>query len=111
MGWCFPAEDFSRFIVQYVGYIVQHILGDGSTIRFWQPAPDSAVGVFDGAFLPAAVWVAEEGFAWQGLVLCELQAIVQRDGFWLEWGDGRPKFLSDSGGGFAIGIIQDQQES
>ena len=41
--------------------------------------------------MPGAVRVAEEGFAWQGLMLCELQAVIEGDGFRREWRNGRPQ--------------------
>lgn len=67
--------------------------------------------MFDGAFLPAAVRVTEEGFAWQGLVSSELESIIEGDGFGLEGGDGSPQLIGHSGGSFSIRIVDDEQES
>ena len=111
MGRGFPSEDFSWLIIDDAGDVCQHILCYGPVIGLWQPLSDAPVGVFDGAFLPRAVGVAEVSFAWQGLMLCELQAVVEGDGFWLEWRDSVAQFLGDAGGSFAIRIIDDEQEA
>lgn len=44
-------------------------------------------------------------------MLCELEAVVQGDGFWLKRHDGVSQPAGDVLGIFAIGIIHDDQES
>ena len=51
---------------------------------FWQESSDSSIGVFESAFLPGCVRVAEESFAFkrvQFLMVCELASIIERGGF------------------------------
>lgn len=45
------------------------------------------------------------------MVLCELHTVIERDGFWREGHDGRPKSLRHIVGVFAIRITHDEQES
>lgn len=111
MGWGFPAEAFSWFIIQDVGDVVEHILRDFACVVFGQPPSYSAVCVLDGAFLPRAVRVTEEGLAWQGMVLGELHAIIEGDGFGLEGCKCVGQPFSNGLSVFSIGIVDDKYEA
>ena len=62
-------EAFSRDVVEAVGDALKLLSVDAGDVDLArEAASQSTDGVFDAAFLPWAVWVAEEGFDTEGLV-------------------------------------------
>ena len=101
-------EYFSWPIIDDVLYVFQHFVGDFAFVGFGQELSDDAVGVFDGAFLPRAVGVAEEGLAWQIGMSGKLQAIIQRNGFWLVWRNCFAQSLGHIGSVFTVRIVHNE---
>ena len=68
-------------------------------------ASESAYGVFNAAFLPRGVGVAEEGVDTELVVECELGAIVDGEAFPEDLGDGveEPGEVEFCAGGGSIG--------
>lgn len=84
LGWGCPVKAFSRGVVvgsQAVGELVGR---EGCEVCFpGQGFAHSSDGVFDAAFLPGSVRIAEEGGDREGaelVVACELGSVVEGDG-------------------------------
>ena len=99
----FVAETFARRIVVGLQHCIEVLILESCKIGLSrQEAAHAPDGVFDGAFLPWCVGIAEEGLdagAVKLAVVCELGSVVEGDGFaetvrqWFEKGsesfDGR----------------------
>ena len=86
LGWRLKTEAFPGSVVVGGNVCAEEDVVDGVEVCLArQGSSQAADGVFDGAFLPGTVGIAEEGpdceLVGEDEVLSELGAIVQGDGF------------------------------
>jgi len=90
------------------GGLLDAFLGDEIEIGFaWEGASETSYGVFDAAFLPGGVGVAEEGIDAELIVECELGTIVEGEAFpevLGDWFEEPGEVLFGAGGG-SIGWV------
>src|SRR4051812_1764766 len=107
LGWGCPVKAFSRGVVVGAEAVGEVVLGEGGEVGFaGQGFAHASDGVFDAAFLPGGVGVAEEGLDGEGVELVvagELGSVVEGDG--LAHGRGqRGEQLGDGFGDGACGL-------
>ena len=103
-------EALPRGVVVSVNQVMKPLVGEGGQVGFTGlGAAQTADGVFDAAFLPGGVGVAEEGLDAEGMEVVmrgEFGAVVEGDGLAPLREHGREEVsqgVGDGSGGFAGG--------
>jgi hypothetical protein len=103
LGGCFEVQAFSRSVVEALDMAVKGGCGDEVEVGFaGRRASQPPDGVFDAAFLPGTMGIAEEGLDAEGFVepvmLGKFVSVVEADGLaYLRW--KLAELTSDGAGG------------